>query len=167
MIVVAYTGIPRIYAPLWEKMDAMEYTITIDGTKVTDSGKTSFQIAGDNSTLNVDIEYGSNQVSIVPRTAAEKALSSLVFHSPLVFMKSVGENTVTAWCDDSSDEYYLEVMSMANGELEVSDNHGSVFHTIEKSQPESSVPVYQYYAYIGNLDESHVLTINGIETHLS
>lgn len=63
----------------------------------------------------------------------------------------------------NSNDYYITVLDTNGGSSEITDNHGSKFQCLDKSNSALNKIFYTYYAYISNFDDQYTLTVNGKE----
>ena len=167
-LIIAFFFVGKCLAPIWKEMNAVEYTVSVDGSDVEDKENTTIRIEGDTTVMIVDYKAGSNEVDIVPKSAAKGIVGKLLPASPVHWADSamVDGAMVDVVHYAKSDEYYVLITVIAGEEPVVFDNHGSTFHLAETYLPEWDTSTYHFYAYIGSLDESYILTIDGTDVHL-
>jgi len=167
-LVIAFVFLGKCLSPIWKEMNTVEYAVSVDGIDVEDKENTTIRIEGDTTVMIVDYKAGSNEVDIVPKSAARGIAGKLLPFSQvrMPINKAIQDGMANVLCYGDTEEYYITITIMTNGDHTVSDNRGSTFLMAETYLPEWDTSTYNYYAYIGDLDESYVLTIDGTEIQL-
>ena len=60
----------------------------------------------------------------------------------------------------NSNDYYITILNTKGGQLNISDNCASEFHSINQVNTALNKTLYTYYAYINKYDDQYSLTIN-------
>lgn len=69
--------------------------------------------------------------------------------------------TIDVYQYKNSGDYYITVLDTNGGESEISDNHNSEFHYLEKTNSALNKIFYTYYAYVDDFSSDYTVTVNG------
>lgn len=159
--------VPKLFlSPRYNTATEEEYRIAVDGVSVDLSDSPMLRIEGSDTVFTLYVKIGGNEIDIVPKSAGKQLLGKLI---PMVHFTSgriVAGTTAMAWYYSGVDDYYVAVTSIASDGAEVSDNRGSTFHVLREDDLRNGISTYIYYAYIGELDDTYVLTVDGTDTRL-
>ena len=61
----------------------------------------------------------------------------------------------------NSDDYYITVLDTNGGESKITDNQNSEFYHLDKINNTLNKTFYTYFAYVENLNNQYIITVNG------
>lgn len=130
---------------------AFGYVNTGNVKLVVSGKKTDFVIAGKS---NTDIYV------IIPKSNIGWKLG-LGLDTKRIIQKISDGITIYVYQYKNSDDYYITVFDTNGGTSEITDNHGSEFYYLDKTNNALNKTFYIYYAYVENLNDTYILTVNG------
>ena len=166
-LIIAYLLVAVSFSSKWKEANATNCIISIDDITYSEYGDAVLQIEGDSTALTLNIEAGSEQLDIVLKADENYTTGTIIPNVQIAFNEILDKTTVRVWRLAGISEYYVEITSIASDGLEVSDNRESQFHEVRKDYLDLDISTFVYYAYIGDLDDSYILTIDGTDICLS
>lgn len=100
----------------------------------------------------------SNILTIIPKTNDGWKIATGLNIKRIVSTNS-GIATICVYQYKNSDDYYIVVYSLKEGELVITDNRNSRFDCLEGNNSNKSY--YKYCSYIHCFDEDYVITVDG------
>ena len=83
----------------------------------------------------------------------------------VITYQDVDDGFYTYYLEAVTTDYYVQVMDVNGSRLNITDSKSSDFLSIEKQSPITTI--YQYYAFIRELDSDYTISINGKTIALS
>lgn len=68
--------------------------------------------------------------------------------------------TIQVYRYKSTNDFFIGVTDTKDGTSKITDNHGSVFKYVKKTDSTLRQTCYTYYAYLNNFDNQYTLTVN-------
>lgn len=121
-------------------------------------------VNGENSAFVIGDDDGSNIILIVPKTSDGWKIG-MGIDTKRVIEKFVDTVVIYIYQFKDTTDYYVQVMDVNGSRLNITDSKSSDFLSIEKQSPITTI--YQYYAFIRELDSDYTISINGKTIALS
>lgn len=147
MIVSAFLPIENAFVTFSSPQSAFHYNHPGDIKLILDGEKTNFVIGERNDNVFV--------YSIVPKVGNGWKLGMGLDTKMIIRTLSDGIS-IHVYRYKNSDDYYIEVLTMNGGSLEITDNRGSQFQSLDRHND-----ILIYYTYINSYNDQYTLTVNG------
>jgi len=125
-------------------------------------------IEGENSAIVLAVDEDSSlNFSIIPRKKDGWILATVFDQKDEIIHYS--DELVTAWISQSkkTGDCYLLLTCLSSENDEITDTNGSVFHEITRKPSGQAAGITEYCAYIGEMPNDYVFTINGTTYQLT
>ena len=124
--------------------------------KYVNSEEVQLVVQGEDTAFVVGKESSRNYVClIVPKSDSGWKIGRGL-DTKLVEQKIVDGIVVYVYQYRKTDDYYVTISNVRGNEVDISDNNNSLFYVLEEGDD-----YYTYYAYVNELDEKYMLTVNG------
>ena len=116
-------------------------------------------VDGEKTNFVVGVKGDVNIYAIIPKSDNGWKLG-MSFDTKRVIQKISDGVTIYMYQYKNTDDYYITVLDTNGGLSKISDNLGSEFQYLDKSNSTLNKTFYTYYAYINNFNDQYTLTVN-------
>ena len=148
--VSALLPIENIFVTFSSPQSAYNYNHSGDVKLIVDGEKTNFVVG---------VKGDVNIYAIIPKSDNGWKLG-MSFDTKRVIQKISDGVTIYMYQYKNTDDYYITVLDTNGGLSKISDNLGSEFQYLDKSNSTLNKTFYTYYAYINNFNDQYTLTVN-------
>ena len=127
-------------------------------------GKSNIELVleGNDCAFIIDCENDKENILIIPKSEDGWKIG-IGSDTKKIFQKNYDGFTACVYQYKNSNDYFITILGTNGGELIISDNYNTEFHSLERYNNSMDKIFVTYYAHVPKFDLEYNLTVNGSE----
>ena len=152
LLLLGFMPVEKLFLRFDSPNEAYEYTNSADILLMVDGNESTFVIGESKDAINH---------LIVPKSENDSWKIGIITDIKRVQSNLYENASINIYRYNNSQDYYIELISLQPGNVDVSDSIGTDFSSLEREVGPNGETYVIYYAFLDNLPDSYKVTLGG------